>query len=342
MSNRSVRRIALSAFDEFREFPYYRNVPKDDRTIFLNPLFDHERNDWVLLVQTAPDKLQRLMGGEPIVSFYLGFQPADPERDFEFDLGTFVVQHLSFQGITGSLFSLENDVHNCAAILEKYLLISNRDKKQRDGNNLLLRTELEYLVVVIRSFYDLLQKLSKNAAALVREVDEPRRRVIQDLPQSFADVVLQSDQPRTAEQIQEKFNLPPSLAGFYASEAEYFKWLRDLRVAIEHHGHTPSLIYDVDDGAAVNITEYPWNRISIWNKPEFIRNEHLGSLRLVFVFLIKQAMEMTARYAHAFAESIPLPSAIEPGIKLYARDQFSHHLVNMQEIMDSPWERLSS
>jgi hypothetical protein len=342
MKSQSARAVSLSAFDEYHEIPYFRNVPKDGRIIFLNPLFNHEKNDWVVLVQTKPDKLQRLMGAEPIVSCYLGFQPADPKRDFEFNLGTFVIQHLSFQGVTGSLFALENDAHNCSAILEKYLLISNRDKNQRDGLNLLLRTELEYLIVVIRSFYDLLQRLSKNAASLVREVDEPRKRVIQELPDSFADVVLQSDQPRTVEQIQEKFKLPILLARFYASEAEHFKWLRELRVAIEHHGDTPPLIFDVDDGAAVDIKEYPWNGISIWNEPEFIRNERLGSLHLVFVFLINQAMEMTSRYVQAFSESIPLPPAIESGIKVYVRNQYSHHLVNLKETMKLPWERFNS
>ncbi len=342
MISRSARKISLSAFGEFREFPYYRNIPKDGRTIFLNPLFNHEKNDWVLLVQVNPDKLQRLMGGEPIVSCYLGFQPANPKRDFEFNLGTFIVQHVSFPGIAGPLFTLENDIHNCCAILEKFLLISNKDKSQRDGLNLLLRTELEYLIVVIRSIYDLLQKLSKNATALVREVEEPKRRVIQNLPDSFADVVLSGDQIRSTEQIQEKFRLPVPLANFYASEANHFQWLRDLRVAIEHHGQTIHSIYDLDEGVAISVRESPWNNLPIWQEPKLIRNEHLGSLRAVFIFLVSDVIEMTTRYANAFAASVPLPPAIEPGMKLFVRNYFSHHLVNMREAIASPWERLSA
>lgn len=334
-------KVKYSAFAEFSHLPYFRNIPKDGRIAFLNPMFDEKNNDWILLFPVKPDKLQRLAVVEPILTCYMGFQPADPSKDFELPLGTFVIQHLSFPGVLGALFAIETDFHNCSAVLEKYLLVTLQDKSQRGGMSLLLRTELEYLVSTIRSIYDQMQKLSKHASALVVNLEEPGRRLIASLPDSFSDIVLHGDQLRMVEEIRDKFRLPPALADFYASEAPYFKWLRELRVAIEHHGQTISTIFDLDEGAAISIQDNPWNSLPVWDKKEYIRHDHLGSLHAVFVFLVAQAIEMTTRYINAFINSVNvIPQAIEPGMKVYIRNHFSHHLVALNNTIDSPWERL--
>lgn len=207
----------------------------------------------------------------------------------------------------------------------------------------MLRTELEYLISSIRSIYDQLQKLSKHAASLVVNLKEPDKHLIANLPESFSDIVLQSDQIRTAQQIQEKFRLPEPLAVFYASEAPHFKWLRDIRVSIEHHGKTIDTIFDLDDGAAIDTRNDPWSNLSIWQEPKFIRNNGLGSLHLVFCFLVDQVIEMTTQYVNAFIQSVNvIPEAIEPGMKIYVRNHFSNHLISLKRTLESPWERLQS
>ena len=98
--------VMYSAFAEFSHLPYFRNIPKDGRIAFLIPLWDEENHDWVLLFPARPDKLQRLAGGEPAQSCYIGFQAADASKDFELPLGTFVIQHLSFPGVLVAFFAL--------------------------------------------------------------------------------------------------------------------------------------------------------------------------------------------------------------------------------------------
>lgn len=341
--NQPFGKVKRSAFSEFGHLPYYRNIPKDGRIAFLNPLYDDVNDDWVLLVQTSPDKFQRLKDGEPIQACYMGFHAANPIKDFEFPLGTFVIQHLSFPGVLGALFALETDLHNICAVLEKYLLIANREKVQREGMNLLLRTELEYLISAIRSIYDQLQKLSKHAASLVVNLKEPDKKLIAKLPESFADIVLYGDQFRTVQQIQEKFRLPEPLATFYATETQYFAWLREIRVSIEHHGKTIDTIFDLDEGASINIINKPWSVLPLWNELENIRNNDFGSLHAVFCYLVNQVVEMTTRYSEAFARSVDeLPIAVEPGLKMYVRNHFSHHLVSIKETIKFPWERLKA
>ena len=63
---------------------------------------------------------------------------------------------------------------------------------------------LEHLIVVIRSLYDLLQKLSKRSSAKVVSLGEVKRRVIKELPDSFADIALKGGLARSENEIIQK------------------------------------------------------------------------------------------------------------------------------------------
>ncbi|MBW1728499.1 MAG: hypothetical protein JRI96_17205 [Deltaproteobacteria bacterium] len=326
--------------EEIKKLPYVEVFPRDGRAIFLRSFYDHENEDWILHLEAEPGKLARVAGGETIVGSYFAARPANPEKDLEFPLGTFIAQHLSFPDVASSLEALESDFHNCSAILEKYLLISRRPKEMREGASQLAPAELEYLVIINRSLYDLLQKLSKRATALVRSSFEPHDKIMEDLPDSFARVVLDGSCRRSEQKLTHRYRLPAPLAQFYLMEAEHFQKLRDLRVAIEHHGRSLGPIFDLDEGMAVAVDEEPWSNLSIWGT-QLIRGNRLGSLRAVFVYLILEALEMTTRYAKAYASCVAIPPAIGPGYRLYLRDYYSHHLVSLRATLESPWERVT-
>jgi hypothetical protein len=322
---------------EISKLPYVKRVPTDGRIVFLLPYYDAEARDWVLNLPVAKNQLGRLAGGEPVVSSYLATRPANPSTDYPFMLGTFVAQHLSFQGVAGALSRIEADIYQFCAVLEKYHLIAEHSRK-RQFVELLYASELEYLVVLVRSVYDLLQKLSKHAAALVHSLDAPRRRLIADLPDRFSQIVLHGDQPVTAEGITKKFGLPGPLAKFYEAESARFQILRDLRDSIEHHGETIPTIFQLEEGAAVSTSEPPWSSFPIW-KPELLHKNNLGSLRLLFAHLIAEALEMTARYTAAYATCVAIPGALSDGIHLFLRHPFSHHLISLDRVLREPWER---
>lgn len=324
--------------EEAKKLPYVTHLPNDGRAISNHSFYDHENKDWILYLPIKNGKLARIAGGEVVTGGYLASKSANPSKDLEFPLGTFIIQHLSFRGIINLLYGVESDFHNCSSILEKYLLISLQSKEQRDGAIQLFVAELEYLVIIIRSIYDLLQKISKLAAALVRNLDEPHNRIVEELPDSFAKVVMHGSHRRSKGELIERYRLPPPLAEFYIAESEYFQWLRDLRVAIEHHGKSPGLIFNIEDGIAIKYEEAPWSFLPIW-RPELLRPNGLGSLRAVFLYLVSEALGLTTRYVKAYASCIAVPPAIGPGYKFYIRDYFSHHLVSLRSSLESPWER---
>jgi len=324
--------------EEAMKLPYVKHVPKDGRAISNYSFYDNENKDWILHLPIKQGKLARIAGGKVVVGGYLASEPEHPEQDLIFPLGTFIIQHLSFRKLINILHGLESDFHNFSSILEKYLLISLRPKEQRDGAGQLLAAELEYLIVCIRSMYDLLQKISKSAAALIRDIHEPHDRIVMDLPDSFAKIVMHGSHRRSKDELVEHYQLPPPLAEFYFKESEHFLWLRELRVAIEHHGKSPGMIFDIEDGMAIKADEKPWPFLPIW-KPKLLGAKELGSLRAVFLYLVSQALELTTRYTRTYLSCIAVPPAIGHGYNFYVRDYFSHHLVSLTASLKHPWER---
>ena len=96
----------------------------------------------------------------------------------------------------------------------------------------------------------------------------PEAKLIQELPDSFARVVLDGDRPRSADEIAQRFGLPSPLAKFYANDSEFFRTLRDLRVGIEHYGNQLPTIFSLDDCLAVPVGEHPWSELGVWDEQE--------------------------------------------------------------------------
>lgn len=330
--------IKLDKYEEAKKIPYVKNIPKDGRIIYNYSFYDHDKDDWIRHIHISGRRLGRIAGGQVVVGGYLASNPEKADKDLEFPLGTFIIQHLSFRKIINVFSGLIADFHNCSSILQKYILISSLPQGERVGAEQLLLTELEYLLVIIRSIYDLVQKISKFASELIKYPNEPYKPMVSDLPNSFAKVVLHGSQSRSSDEINKKYNLPPPIADFYFKESKYFIWLRDLRDMIEHHGKSPGLIFDTKDGFAIKRDESPWSNLPIW-KPNILRPNGLGPLRAVFLYLISEAFELTKRYKKAYSSCIAVPPAIGPGYKYYIRDYFSHHLVSLGSSLKIPWER---
>ena len=212
---------------------------------------------------------------------------------------------------------------------------------ETNGATLLVEAELAHLAVLLRRFYDLLQKVAKDAGALAKDLGDPSRRLFENLPNSFADIALHGDRPRTAEEIASKWKLAPPIAAFYAAEALHFALIRAIRVAIEHHGQSPGLVVALPEGMAVILGVPTWDKLPIWNATTTTPNQ-LGSARAIFAFLISDVLDLSSRFVRAYWSCIATPPAIAEGFRCYLRNAFSHHLVMLPQILAQPWERARS
>lgn len=327
---------------ELSKLPFVRNAPDDGRVVALQSCFDHSSREWYLYVPVRPGELGRMAGGEPVSGSYYSTTAVDTTRDLEFPLGTLVTQHLSFPKVLRSYNKLENDVHRCSAILEKYDLLSTRRTQGDVGPQLLVESELEYLVMLLRSFYDLLQESVKEVSALLVNLDGTHGKVVKrQLPSSFAEMVLNGNHIRTNEEIGRRWSLPEPLILWFLAEAPFFRELRGLRDGIAHHGRNPPTIFSVEWGFAIDPTAKPWNRLSTW-APEQLWDGRLGSLRGIFAAFILHTLQATTRFTGVMRSIVKLPPAVADDIRLFVRSPFGHRLVSLEAITRQPWEGLEA
>jgi hypothetical protein len=109
----------------------------------------HKDGDWHFYVSV--ENLTRIAGGEVVEGTYMSDPAADPQRDYELALATFVMQHASFPQVCGIMHGICSDIHNSAAVMEKYWLIENQARQDDRGASLMARTEIEYAIVLVRS-----------------------------------------------------------------------------------------------------------------------------------------------------------------------------------------------
>ena len=211
------------------ELPFVRNIPRDGRAVIVAPYYDHNTHAWQVYAELSPGSIVALRGGIPQSGMYISTSAEDPTRDIELPFATLVTQRMSFPGTHGPLSRIVDDVQNFACVLEKYHIIAARRAAHHNDASYLLSTEVEYLVVVARSLYDLLQLFAKNSTSLVRNQEDPGMSLCPALPDSFADMCIRAEAPRTVVDLVSAYQLTPTMAQFYAEEAAYFLAVRSLR-----------------------------------------------------------------------------------------------------------------
>jgi len=197
---------------------------------------------------------------------------------------------------------------------------------------------LNQLFIVSRSIYDTLQVMCKVVCSFAMQLDDPSKALMNNLPTSFAAVALQADQPRTAEAISERYNMPPPLAEFYSDQAHFLADIRKIRDRIIHHGHHAGFVMNLDQGLAIPTNEAPWSNFPIW-EGAIIGENHLGSLRKLFAHIIMTSVAATTRFAEAFSSCIALPAPLSPGNRTYLRGPLNRHILELEDTLRSPWER---
>lgn len=327
----------LLSREEIGKLPWLESIPSDGRIVVLQPYYDSDARQWHFYVEHAPGRLIRIADGETISGSYYGREAADPDRDLESPLGTLVTRHLSFEAVVGALGRLDSDVHRFAAVLEKYDLIWRRRAELHFNAPLLVEAELEYLLLLTRSFYDCLQGVIRHIARRLHRSNGAARRAMRDLPRSFAAVVVSGDKTRDAEEIVAKFQAPKPLAEWYCGEAEFFLLVRGLRDGIAHHGKRPLTIFELDRGFCVEVSATPWNSLVAWSEGR-VWSGRLGSLHAVFADVISHSIGATSRLAAVIPEFLSLSAPMSRDVHYFVRSPFGRHLTSIEATRLRPWE----
>lgn len=328
--------------EELEKLPYYDGQKPHGRVGPLRSYYDADEDDWYWYASAREGELDRLDGGEIISGSYFAKEPADPSRDVPFPLSTFVARYVSWRGVAVVTAKMESSLLQMASLIGKLDLIAETESLTDTEKRALLESEIEHLVTMARSFYDLLQKFSKRLASKVVDREDRESRVFRHLPDSFASIALNGNEPRPADEIANHYGLHDELAAFYASEAETFATLRNIRDGLIHHGKQAPTVFMLAEGPAIDVSgrlgsDLPWSDLPVWGETSLVR-DRFGSVQALTADVARRCFLLTTRYGEAFTAQVAVPPALLSDVKVFLRSPFTHYLNALDEIVAGPWD----
>jgi hypothetical protein len=282
----------------------------------------------------AGNELQRVYAW-PSEASYFGDAP-ERSTDQSFQFLNLTYQRASFPEMYRASHGIWNDFQNFATSLAKINLFFQSSKKTKGTETTrFVQTEIEYIVMVARGVYDLLQEMIAAHWDRIR-LHKPLKSKRQ-LPKSFADVVLKGDQPRSSEELIEKYGLPKVFADWYVSQTRFFKWLRSLRNRMAHGGGSPvKILFCAERGYAIQRGEKPWCDLYDWPKEVEVQNG-LVPIRPAICTIIWNTVTVTDSFAQVLERTIEFPKELFPGLKYYSRGYHDREFHQIGEVLTNSW-----
>jgi hypothetical protein len=250
----------------------------------------------------------------PSEAAYYGAEP-ELEADIGFAFLTFLAQHANFADNMRLFASLEDDVFNLAASLSKLRLIA-ASESVKNGASRMAATEVEYLLLVCRSMFDLMQELAAklwDTVALTVPTREKRA-----LRKTFSAMALENNRPRTAAEIEMRFGLPAPWAAWYPNQVAVFAKIRAFRDNLVHGGSRMDLLFHTPEGFYIRPRLGPFLDLDIWRDDERIPNA-LGPLEPVLAMIVHATLAACNEFAVAMSTTIVCPPPTVPGMRLFLR-----------------------
>jgi len=334
-------RISMNtvAIEELRKIPYLQTDSLGDRIINLMPLWDGERwHQWI----AGPEGLNELALVDAVEADYVGRMPAN-ESDLLIPFVEFMWQRASFPEICPLIRGICEDFHNMGTSIAKLRLFFRlRDSLGAVGMARFAATELEYIVILGRTVFDLLQEAVANIWRGRVQLSNPeleKRRRGRKLPDAFSKMVLGDNQTlRTAEQMEQRFGVPLQVAAEYAKHAPFFSSLRSIRDDIIHGGSRLGIVFATEKGFCVHPGEKPFSLFTGWNSNHRY-SEDLVSVLPWVASVVVQTIQSCNALILALASVILFPPEIAPGLHVFVRGPSTRALADVLRVHEggSPW-----
>jgi hypothetical protein len=202
-------------------------------------------------------------------------------------------------------------------------------------------TELEYLIILARTIFDLLQEMIAKVWYGRVRLNDPTAEFVRKqrkLPDGFSNICLKGKKKiRTAKEIQGEFGLPREMAEQYAVAGHFFSSLRDMRDKVVHGGKNLGMIFETERGFCVHRDKAPFNAFN-W-QAHHAYNENLVSILPWLANIIVQTLSTCTTLMSTFATLISLPEKLVPGYRVFVRVPNDAALMEMVEISEGkpPW-----
>jgi hypothetical protein len=259
----------------------------------------------------------------PTESFYFA---RAPERESDLCLQTlnFIAQRASFPELTRAFVGFQDDVFNVSASLAKIGLLHGQRDIVKHGIVRMAITEVEYILSICRSMFDLLQEMVRHLWESTLLTDSAARK--KTLKESFADMIFQSGKPASTLQISERFGLPPALADVYVRHSKFFQNLRKIRDNIVHRGSQVQSIFDGERGFLVAGKLRPFSDWNIWRDDEREQND-LVPLLPALGLIVHHTLLACEDFFYTLEGIIRFPTPLVPEMSFFMRGYFNDEFV---------------
>lgn len=304
------------------------------RTLLLMPFWDGF--NWHQWVEAPPGSFIKIQVVETVHSNYVANYRAN-ESDLWIQFIDIMWQRASYPEIADAVRGIQDDFHllgTCADKLRHYF--ETREQIALDIRASYVRTELEYLLTVTRSTFDLLQEaiayLWNNTTRLLDPELEAKRQT-RKLPDSFTKMVLKDRHiVRPPDELMETYTLPPLLAECYSHYAAFFAALMQARDRVAHRGGSVETIFETKKGFCVDPKAKTFSSFQ-W-QPKHYYNENIVSLLPWIAYVIFGTIEACNQIMLAFARTIMLPEEIAPGYRVFIRDPANRAIIRLGSVAE--------
>ncbi len=266
-----------------------------------------------------PERLVKIRAW-PAESFYFSTSP-ESENDLCSEFLNFIAQVANLQSVQRPFSAIQDDIFNLSASLAKLPILHS--STQSPGTTRLAATEVEYILFICRSVFDLLQEVIKRLWDTVHLTDPAIKK--KELKKSFADMILHAKVPRTAEQMADRFNLPMPLAECYERHTPMFLKIRQFRDDLVHRGHRLQTIFSGENEFLITKRLGSFRDINIWRDDEIITNG-LAPLAPVLNLIINGTLTACEDFALTLGPTIKWHEPTVPNMKLYMRGYYNESL----------------
>lgn len=329
----------------FQVGKFGRVIPQ---AVVYNPDFDSDslpdyvgEQDWLTYIPDPEDGLTVLRRGEMYEGEYFGVESAG-EGDIQIPFMTYYYQHASFSNIVEYFPSIGEDIRNMSASLSKFAIHQYLSQHSDFDVRPFIRTELEYLISVSRSMFDTIYMIARESWHTIKFFEGGQDK----LPYRLTDLVLDDYDPIPSESLIEDYGLPEHLAEYFEELAEELTQIKYYRDSIHHYGRSLEIIFELDDGIAVDTSKKPYSDFDAWSDGQVNEND-LGSIWPFIAQIIGSTMDILNNLFQAVFQDVALPPEIAPDYGVYLRgphisnlllidslaeeDQWGHSLVQRVE-----------
>lgn len=292
---------------------------------FLGSLFFYDGERWRTWTPLTDGTLIELKIVSLAEGYYFAKAPESP-NDIWFRSIDYIAQHAAFPELKHAVIGIMDDISNLSASLSKLRLLHNARDTIGFGVEKMAATEVEYILSVCRSTFDLLQEVIAKLWESVQLLDTTTKK--RQLKKSFSDMVMVSNEPATIEHLMQRYGLPQQLAEFYVGNAPFFIDLWKIRNKIVHNGSQVQTIFSGESGFFVSGHLRHFPALRIWRDDERTLN-NLVPLLPAMGAIIFHTLSALEHWVFAFTTNIDsLPPAV-PGMQLFMRGHFNEFFVEV-------------